>query len=354
YVLGQQDRQLVRRDCNLAALGQIENWNRRAPVALARYAPVAQAVVDLDAAELLRFERFGNRVEGVLRGEPVEIARVDDHTLVGVRRMSQIDRFVIGCANHLRYRQVVFAGEFPVALIVSRYGHHRAGAVLHQYIVADPHGDQLSAERVHGLEAGIHAFLFHRRHVGFGNGGGFALLNKSGEGRIAAGGGQRDRMLCGETEVSHAHQRIRTCGVDIEAFGDAEDRLLQREMHFDAFAAADPVALHGLDLLGPAVERVEGGEQFIRVGSDLDEPLRNFLALDPGVAAPAAAVDDLLVGEHGFIVWAPVHRRGFLVDQALLVQAGEEPLLPAVVIGLAGGEFARPVIAEAEALQLAA
>ena len=50
----------------------------------------------------------------------------------------------------------------------------------------------------------------------------------------------------------------------------------------------------------------------------------------------------------------PVNRRHLLIHQAFFYQLGEEPLLPAVVAGIAGGELAAPVIGKAQCLQLIA
>ncbi len=71
-----------------------------------------------------------------------------------------------------------------------------------------------------------------------------------------------------------------------------------------------------------------------------------------GAAAPARAVDHLLVGEHGLVGRAPVDRRPPAIGDALLEHAQEQPLVPAVVVGQAGGDLAVPRVADAEALQL--
>ena len=67
---------------------------------------------------------------------------------------------------------------------------------------------------------------------------------------------------------------------------------------------------------------------------------------------PAIAVHDLLIGEHGAAFGAPVHLALLAVGQAALVHFQEEPLVPAVVLRETGGDFARPVVAKAEALHL--
>ena len=71
-----------------------------------------------------------------------------------------------------------------------------------------------------------------------------------------------------------------------------------------------------------------------------------------GVTTPAATFDYLLVSQNGLVIRAPVHGRGFLVDQTFFVQFGEEPLLPTIVFWLAGSDFTLPVIAKAQHFQL--
>ena len=67
---------------------------------------------------------------------------------------------------------------------------------------------------------------------------------------------------------------------------------------------------------------------------------------------PAAAVHHLLVGQHGGALRAPVHLALLAVDQPFLVHAQKEPLVPAVVLGQAGGDFGGPVVAQAQAQHL--
>ncbi len=62
--------------------------------------------------------------------------------------------------------------------------------------------------------------------------------------------------------------------------------------------------------------------------------------------------DDLLVGQHGGAFRTPVDFALLAISQAFLVELEKEPLIPAVVIGQAGGDFAGPVVGEAEALHL--
>ena len=97
-------------------------------------------------------------------------------------------------------------------------------------------------------------------------------------------------------------------------------------------------------LLRPeALELVQVVEQPVGVVGDLEVPLRELLLDDLGAAALAAAVDDLLVREHGLVVRAPVDRALLAVRETPLVQLLEQPLVPAVVLRVARVQHARPV-----------
>ena len=106
-------------------------------------------------------------------------------------------------------------------------------------------------------------------------------------------------VLGGEDEEGGAEERVGAGGEDREV----ELELLAAEDDLGALGAADPVALHRDHVLGPGLEQVEVGEQALGVVGDLEEPLLELALHDLGAAALAAAVDDLLVGEHGRRPW---------------------------------------------------
>jgi hypothetical protein len=59
--------------------------------------------------------------------------------LVGVPLLPAVEREAFARhGDHLPDRQAVLLGEGEVALVVRRHGHHRAFAVAHQHVVADP------------------------------------------------------------------------------------------------------------------------------------------------------------------------------------------------------------------------
>ncbi len=111
-----------------------------------------------------------------------------------------------------------------------------------------------------------------------------------------------------------------------------------------AARAADPVLLHRDDLGRPrAAQGLEAVEQLVGVVGDLEVPLRELLLGDGGVAALAQPADDLLVREHGLVEGAPVDEARLAVREAAAVQAREDPLVPAVVLGAVRHEHAIPV-----------
>ena len=126
------------------------------------------------------------------------------------------------------------------------------------------------------------------------------------------------------------------------------------EREAQAFRAADPVLLHQPDLLRPAIQAIECGQEIVRVLRDLEEPLREFPAFDRRARTPAPAVDHLFVGKDGAIDRVPVHIRFGTVDQASLIELDEQPLLMLVVLRIAGRELPRPVDRKSHLFELLA
>ncbi len=126
----------------------------------------------------------------------------------------------------------------------------------------------------------------------------------------------------------------------------------QLEQQPQAIGFADPVALHGADLVRPVGQPVERLEQVLGIVRNLQEPLRQLALLDDRTRAPAAAVDHLLVGEHGLVDRVPVDLGGLARHQPGLEEIEEQLLLALVVVDVAGGEFARPVEAQPHRLEL--
>ncbi len=258
-------------------------------------------------------------------------------------------RFAVD-GDDLLDRQVVLQGEGEIALVVRRHGHHGAVAVAHQHVVADPDFDLFAGQRMGDVDAGGHALLFHRRDVGFGDAALLAFLDESGQFGIVLRGAGGQRMFGSNGNEGDAHDGVGAGGENPQFFRLTVEFIREGEAH--AGALADPVFLHQAHLFRPARQVVEFGQQFLGVGGDLHVIHGDLALFDQRAGTPAAAVDDLFVGEHGVVHRVPVHGAELLVNQALFIEAGEQPLFPAVILGRAGGEFAFPVDGKAERLEL--
>jgi hypothetical protein len=249
---------------------------------------------------------------------------------------------------------------------VSGASEDRAGAVFHQDEVGDVYR-QLPGriERMHGLDAGIEALLFSGvDHLLRGA----LTLNVGDKFRefwIGLGSRDRQRMIRCDRHELGTEQRIGTRGENFQVPEITQEQISvsfdlcrrvalsrQLETNEQAFRAADPIVLHEPDFLRPAIQLLQRVEQVLRIFGDLEEPLGQLALLDNGARAPAAAVDHLLIGEHGVIHGIPVHLRLLALDQAGGEKVREHLLLMFVVAGVAGREFARPVERQTHGLQL--
>ena len=258
-ILGQNDRQIGFRHRHVAAGRAVDDRNGRAPVALARDAPIAQAIRDPLLAEPHRLEVGGDGVDRGLIAESVVLARMNASTarLVLVPRLPCIGgerRAVDG--DDLLDRQTVLFREREIALVVAGNAHYRALAVSHENVVADPELDLFARERMRHMEAGRHPLLFHRRELGLDNRAALAFIDERGEPRIRMRRVRGERVLGRDRAEGDAHDRV---GARREypqlPIGDGVARCVPdvvREGEAHAFAAADPVGLHRPHALGPA------------------------------------------------------------------------------------------------------
>ncbi len=180
-----------------------------------------------------------------------------------------------------------------------------------------------------------------------------ALLDEGGELRILRRRGSGERMIGRDRHELGAEQSVGARRENLQfALAVRHGRGIEREADQQAFGAADPVLLHQLHFVGPAVERVERLEQLLRVVADLEHPLIKIAQLDHGARTPAAAVDHLLVRQHGVVDRIPIHLAIFARDQARVPEVEEHLLLVFVVGGIAGRDLARPVERQSHRLQL--
>ena len=251
--------------------------------------------------------------------------------------------------------QVVLAGELEVALVAARDGHDRASAVIGHDVVGNPHGDLLAVHGVHDVAAGERAVLLavalgalDGAHLGSG------LHERHDLGLVFRAGDELGHELALGSEQEEAASEER-----VGARREHGDRLAvvfalggkELEIDLGAFRAADPVGLHLLHALGPAVELVEVVEQLLCVVGDLEVPLREVALLDSAVAAPAFTFRDLLVCENSLAVGAPVHRGLAALDKPALPELQEDPLAPTIVLGVARNDRTVPIVGQAHALE---
>ena len=239
------------------------------------------------------------------------------------------------------------------------HGHDGAGAVVGQHEVRDPDRNRLARERIAGAPPRVEAFLLDlaggpRRAVQSPE----AFQPRRERRRVGARRRQAigQRVLGSEQHGGGAVDRVdarreHLDGVRLAAaIGLAVD---ERKPHQRARGAADPVALHRQHLLRPLIELVRARQQRVRVAGDAEEPLVQIAGAHLGRTAPAGAVHHLLVGQHRLAGRAPVDGRPLAVGEIALEHAEEQPLVPAVVVALAGSELALPGVADPEPLELA-
>ncbi len=328
--------------------------DRRPPVALARDQPVAQAVVDRGLAASLRLQPGDDLGVGLAVALAVEAAGVDHRPVAGVGQALVVaGRLGVGPLDHPLHRQPEPLGELVVAAVVAGDRHDRAGPVLHQHVVGDEHRDRLAVDGVDDAAA--------ERHPGL-----LAILGAALLGRLAADPvdvlahrplGRRAgdqalqlRVLRRQHEEGGTEEGVGTGREDREVEAD----LFAAKNDLGSLRAPDPVALHRHHVLGPGLEQVEVGEQALGVVGDAEEPLLEAALHDLGAAALAAAVDDLLVRQHGGVHRAPLHGGFGPVGEALLEEPQEDPLGPAVVLGRVGADLPRPVDRDAPLAELLA
>ncbi len=230
-------------------------------------------------------------------------------------------------------------------------GHDGAGAVAYQHIIRDPHGDAGAVDGVDGAAA------CENPGLAFGEIGALKIALAGGLCHVGvycfallAGGDHRHQRVLGrEDHVGGAKERVGAGGVDFEVVVVA----LDREDDVGAGGAADPVFLHLEGAVGP-VDLVEIFKESVGVFGDLQDPLAHGAPHNRVPTALALAVDDLLVGEDGAKLRAPVDGLLALVGQAFFVELEKNPLGPFVVVDVGGSDLPVPVDGEAKGLQLTA
>ena len=215
----------------------------------------------------------------------------------------------------------------------------RPSAVVHQDEIRDQHGKLGALD--HGMahaDARIEALLLLRLELSRARAVMVALLDERHSAGTRLRHGFRQRMVRRNGDEARAEQSVGTRGEDLDELVTLR-RIDGLEADEEPLRAPDPVRLHQPHLLGPALELRERIEQVLRIVGDLEHPLRLLALLDQRTRAPAAAVDHLLVGEHGSVDRVPIHFARLAIDESRLAHVEEEALLLVVIVEVAGREL---------------
>ena len=266
--LRQLDRQLVVGHRDNAARVAIDHRYRRAPIALARDAPILQAELHGPFAYLLLLHPLAHARERRFRRETREFTRAHQTSVVHVGFVELFWRAAdrrIGLDDDF-YRQPIFRRELEVALIVSRHGHHGARTVFTQHEVGDPHWHRLARKRIHHAMTGEKSFLLDLAREPC-----CTVLGAKGDGTLT----KRGRVI--RLGCILLDQRMLGRQEDARR---AEDRVDSRRKYFDlaeldacAFRPSDPVLLHRQHFFGPLAQLLDALEKIVGVFGDLEEPL---------------------------------------------------------------------------------
>ena len=97
---------------------------------------------------------------------------------------------------------------------MSGHSHHCARAVTHEDKIGGIDRYAVTADRVDGLQSGIHPEFFHGCHFRFCNFDLILFCDELSQLAICLGSFSGNRMLGSHCNIGDAHQSVRTGGVD--------------------------------------------------------------------------------------------------------------------------------------------
>ncbi len=266
------------------------------------------------------------------------------HAITGVGATGKVVR----CRHRADDGQSVHLREGVVTLVFGRNGHDGAGAVVAEHVVGhvDRYGfvvkrvDHVRAREGTALvEAGTR--VRGRRALKLTRLRGAANQFLNDRALLIGREISQQWVLGGNDGVGHAKARVGARRKDPQLLRGV---VLEGQRELDALRAPNPVALHRFNALGP-FQRVDVVQQFFGVGSDLEEPLLEVLALNEVARSVTGAVGiDLLVGQYGGTPRAPVHGRFSSIGQTGLQEPQENRLCPLHVTRVVTKDFTTPVV----------
>src|ERR1700730_4565834 len=173
------------------------------PIALTRYAPVAQAVIDLALcggliATRLVFQTLGNLLLRLRYPQPIDKARVDHPAVAVIGDIGDNEglRVLSFGTDHRGIPETVPVGKVEIALVMRRGTVNGAGAVVHHVTII--HIDrQLPGwiKRMNRLDAGVEAEFLGFVDQFLGVPAALTFRNERGERRVLGGGREGKRVV---------------------------------------------------------------------------------------------------------------------------------------------------------------
>ena len=348
YILWQHYRQLILWYKLFTTVITVNNRNRCTPITLTGNQPVTETIVDTALTKALSLSLVHNALHSSLNVHARELSRIYQHTslvYIGLSHFLQLQLLVLWLESNNNI-QLILLSKHPVTLILRRNTNNRTSTVLSQYIISNPDFYLVAVKWVYRIKAGKDTFLFGLR-------GGtlqlrliLSLLTESLNLLslwIVLTNLFNQRMLCCQGQEGNTIYSIRTGGISSNLLS----QLWNLQIELQALTAANPVFLHGLYSIRPALQEIQILQQYISIISNLQEPLGQILLDNLRITAPALALNNLLIGQYCATGFTPVYIGLFLVSQTTLIEQLEEPLSPTIIIRAAGSYRAIPVIGQA-------
>src|ERR671910_774860 len=279
----EQNREVFFGDGDDAALVAEDYGDRSSPVALTADQPVVKPVGDRSLSRAALLEPGCNLFLALGARSAVEPTRADHRAFAGVC-LFEIFAVPIRRSYNGPDLDTVLLCELEISLVMGWDGHDRARTVAHQDVVGDVDGDLFSVGRVDHVSPRKYTGLFPR-HIGAVD-----LAHPCGPLDVGADffGLLRGRYLL-DRRVLRAHNEERGAEERVRAGGEDLDGAVAFDLEPDLgpLGAPDPVPLQRLDPLGPVYLREV--EQLLGVVGDLEEPLVPAVVL--GVAGHDLGVE---------------------------------------------------------------
>ncbi len=342
----------------------MNHGNGFSPVPLARKNPVPKLVIHSPFTDALLFQPLNRFFLGLGYRQAVNVQAL----IVGGIKSSPFQRpagFSRQNVFHLHAlfpgqgfvgtvdavdRQTKFPGEFKIAGIVGGNRHDGAGTVGAEDIIGDPHRNWFLVDGIDGVSPRENARFFRAQFGPFqvtfpgrllNVDLHFLLLVRSGDFRY-------QRVLRCQNHVGGAEKSVGSGGKNMNCLIKSR----KRKSHLRPFGTADPVDLLGLDLL-QKIHLLQIVNQPVGIGSNFQHPLFNIPLFHFPAAAFTAPFHNFFVGQTDFAREAPVNGHFGLIGQTLLKKLNKDPLGPAVIIRVRGGEYTLPIKGKAQGFQLA-